>query len=934
MIHFDDRLRSIARMAQDTSVPVQAVVFRQVVDLFLQRRLAPSDPARDEAIELLEQARQRTPRAVRLEIARMIARHGPLDVDLVAVLADDDADIAAPLLMAADMPETAWLLMINRLPEGARSVLASRQDLPAVVRRALGSLGGGMIRLGAADHAVVAASALPQENEQAIVAEVEAWPDADDVDGDDILVSVPPEPLSATLDVEQDGGCDTLAATAATADAADATPAVASRPRTLGATFETFDDLDALYGDRASVDQAFWRKAIAADLRRAQNELDAAARESLWADRGIPDLTDSEDDVEDQADEAVAPESSAPSEDDAVLVPLVERAASGDAPQDAPETRFGSAAERLFGAELGTSAFEMREEAPMARGPDLFAEQTSDEAEEPEPVADAEGQPAPPYAASAEDEEDLEVVRDHQVRRLIDRIVSYQNRHARAVAEPTTAEDAGGVGDNVIPWRRAAAAAQEDSTTMAAQPVADARPDPVAEVLVETASDDAQAVEPEEVALLRQQRSMLANETAALRDIVFASVDWCWQTNSWGDLQFVEALNPDVATDGLNGLIQTPLVNWLPEGFARDRVQRAMERRVPFRGITVAISDRPAEGVWSVAAVPLFDQSSGVFEGYRGTCSAVDPAIAEVAAAHGSGTGNGSLAAAARDVDSKEGRSAPVITADVLFNVAHEVRSPLNAIIGFAEMIASETMGHVAPAYRDQAGEILESGDRLLKTVDEFLEAARLNRAGKNLISSLNPAAFLGKVVDVLQDHARRRQVYLVSRIGMGLPRMWTDESGLQRVLTRLVVLATAASERGDTVIVGVHPGRNDDVRFTVSRPQALAGGTDDLMASIDQADDGTATGLELRPAIGTGFSMRLIAQMARSLGGRLEIEPTVMTLCLPAVTPEARAGMANDAQTGATDPDRPPQGPQDPIGEAADPDAAPAPSGAAGTSR
>lgn len=58
---------------------------------------------------------------------------------------------------------------------------------------------------------------------------------------------------------------------------------------------------------------------------------------------------------------------------------------------------------------------------------------------------------------------------------------------------------------------------------------------------------------------------------------------------------------------------------------------------------------------------------------------------------------------------------------------SHELRTPLNAIIGFSELIVSEMYGPLgAPQYQEYAEIIHASGHRLLKLVNQLVEAARL----------------------------------------------------------------------------------------------------------------------------------------------------------------------------------------------------------------
>lgn len=64
---------------------------------------------------------------------------------------------------------------------------------------------------------------------------------------------------------------------------------------------------------------------------------------------------------------------------------------------------------------------------------------------------------------------------------------------------------------------------------------------------------------------------------------------------------------------------------------------------------------------------------------------------------------------------------------EFLANLSHELRTSLNAIIGFSEMIASELLGRINERrYRDYAANIQSSGNHLLGLISDILDVARI----------------------------------------------------------------------------------------------------------------------------------------------------------------------------------------------------------------
>jgi len=132
-------------------------------------------------------------------------------------------------------------------------------------------------------------------------------------------------------------------------------------------------------------------------------------------------------------------------------------------------------------------------------------------------------------------------------------------------------------------------------------------------------------------------------------------------------------------------------------------VVRAFEMRAPFRDGELTIGGEGlVSGKWKISGVPAFEPADGRFAGYRGI--------------------------ALRDAPAPE----PAATSDVLADpdslreLVHEIKTPLNAIIGFAEIIDGQLLGPADRRYRERAGDIVGQARVLLGTIDDLDFAAKI----------------------------------------------------------------------------------------------------------------------------------------------------------------------------------------------------------------
>lgn len=289
----------------------------------------------------------------------------------------------------------------------------------------------------------------------------------------------------------------------------------------------------------------------------------------------------------------------------------------------------------------------------------------------------------------------------------------------------------------------------------------------------------------------------------------------------------------------------------------------AFRRRASFRDARLTIAGEGAiGGEWRISAVPVFDQVSGRFCGYRG--SARRPRLNERA-----------------ELPGLFGTSLP---GESLRQLAHEIRTPLNAIIGFAEMIDRQILGPVNHDYRHRAELILAEARQLLATVDDLETAARIDaRALKLTPRQIDAAAFVAGLGGPLGAFAAERGVAFDLTLAPGLPPLEADPVSVERMIGRLGSALIGIAAEGETVAARLEAGEAGSVRLSFSRPAAL-GGRDE--ASLLDPSYGTEGDLPDAPVLGLGFTLRLVRGLADAIGGRLTIEGERFVLVLPTATP------------------------------------------------
>jgi signal transduction histidine kinase len=336
-------------------------------------------------------------------------------------------------------------------------------------------------------------------------------------------------------------------------------------------------------------------------------------------------------------------------------------------------------------------------------------------------------------------------------------------------------------------------------------------------------------------------------------DLTILLADWYWETDRHG--MFVYAgqnkSQSSLPVGALPTLKGQRLLDWLDSGLQSHKVEIALRRRTSFHHVQLSIADGSFAGDWQLSAVAAFDPQSGVYLGHRGVAQRLLPKQQKLLT----------------DVP------------DALATAAHETRTPLNAIMGFAQMIETQPFGPVSPAYTAQASAILDASNRLLRALDDVSESSQLDRGIATMRDhGFNLETMLLDLLRQLQQSADRRQVRFILRSVAGVPSMWSDRDIVERCIGRLAIAMMSVAAAGETINVHVRDAVADHVSIAFSRPERLAAVSDtDLMKPVQSNEQD-------EPRLHIGFALRLVERLAAVVGGRLILSAASIDLVLPAV--------------------------------------------------
>src|SRR4051812_9581647 len=211
---------------------------------------------------------------------------------------------------------------------------------------------------------------------------------------------------------------------------------------------------------------------------------------------------------------------------------------------------------------------------------------------------------------------------------------------------------------------------------------------------------------------------------------------------------------------------------------------------------------------------------------------------------------------------------------DFLSSMSHELRSPLNAILGFAQLM--QTANPLPSSSQQQSiDQILTAGWHLLTLINEILDLARIE-SGK-LSLSLEPTALaevLRECQAMIEPQAQKRGV-TISFPQLGIPYfVVADRTRLKQVLINLLSNAIKYNGQEGTVVVECSTAAPERVRVSVK--DSGAGLPPEKLAQLFQPFN--RLGQEAGGQEGTGIGLVVAKQLIELMGGVIGVVSTVGT--------------------------------------------------------
>jgi signal transduction histidine kinase len=217
----------------------------------------------------------------------------------------------------------------------------------------------------------------------------------------------------------------------------------------------------------------------------------------------------------------------------------------------------------------------------------------------------------------------------------------------------------------------------------------------------------------------------------------------------------------------------------------------------------------------------------------------------------------------------------PDETSEVIASIAQELRQPMSSIIGYTDLLLSESVGILGALQRKFLERVKSSTERMRSLLDDLIKTAAIDKGDLEL----GPQAVdMGKVIDqsIVDTSAQMRERNITLRVDLPeeLPQVHTDQDALQQILIHLLENAGAVTPREGTIILRAHMDeQGQDNSSLLIQVTDHGGGISPQDLSRVFARRYRAENPLIQGVGDTGVGLSITKTLVESLGGKIWVE-------------------------------------------------------------
>ena len=228
------------------------------------------------------------------------------------------------------------------------------------------------------------------------------------------------------------------------------------------------------------------------------------------------------------------------------------------------------------------------------------------------------------------------------------------------------------------------------------------------------------------------------------------------------------------------------------------------------------------------------------------------------------------------EVALKKAEEASLAKTRFLNNMSHDIRTPMNVILGYAQLMEDELDGKVMPETLEHLEKLQQSGNLLLSIINNVLDMARIESGKMELDENYGRIEDVQKsLVEIFEDEAKKKNITYHFRMNVEHGHILTDITKVKEILVNILSNAIKYTPDGGSVMVNVDELPCDEPGYMIVRTRVSDTGigmSKEYLTKIFESFTREQNTTKSKIA-GSGLGMSIVKKYVDLLGGTIEVE-------------------------------------------------------------
>ena len=224
----------------------------------------------------------------------------------------------------------------------------------------------------------------------------------------------------------------------------------------------------------------------------------------------------------------------------------------------------------------------------------------------------------------------------------------------------------------------------------------------------------------------------------------------------------------------------------------------------------------------------------------------------------------------------KKAEDASLAKTRFLNNMSHDIRTPMNVILGYAQLMEDELKGKDMPETSEHLEKLKQSGNLLLSIINNVLDMAKIESGKMEINENYGRlGAIRQSLFEIFEDEAKKKNLALHYTINVEHEHILTDTTKVKEIFVNILGNAIKYTPSGGSVIMSVEELPCNEPGYIIVRNRVSDTGigmSEDYLTEIFEAFTREQNTTKSKIA-GTGLGMSIVKKYVDLLGGTIEVE-------------------------------------------------------------